>query len=50
MVPVGRLVILRSVPKSQLVNAMAWPSIPALIGPLIGRPVGGLIVTRVSWR
>jgi EmrB/QacA subfamily drug resistance transporter len=50
MVPVGRLVLLRAVPKSQLVNAMAWLSIPALIGPLIGPPVGGFIVTHVSWR
>lgn len=50
MVPVGRLVLLRSVPKSELVNAMAWLSVPALIGPLLGPPIGGLIVTHVSWR
>ncbi|WP_439577467.1 MDR family MFS transporter [Elioraea sp.] len=50
MVPVGRLVLLRSVPKSQLVSAMAWLSIPALMGPLLGPPVGGLIVTHASWR
>lgn len=50
MVPVGRLVLLRSVPKSELVSAMAWLTMPALIGPIIGPPLGGLIVTHVSWR
>lgn len=49
MVPVARLVLLRSVPKAQLINAMAWVSIPALVGPLVGPPVGGLIVTYLSW-
>jgi EmrB/QacA subfamily drug resistance transporter len=50
MVPVGRLVLLRTVPKSQLVDAMSWVTAPALIGPVLGPPVGGLIVTYVSWR
>jgi EmrB/QacA subfamily drug resistance transporter len=50
MVPVGRLVLLRSVAKADLVAAMAWISIPALIGPVLGPPVGGLIVTYASWR
>src|SRR4051812_8063762 len=50
MVPVGRLVILRSVPKSELVSAMAFLSIPALIGPVLGPPVGGFIVTYSHWR
>jgi EmrB/QacA subfamily drug resistance transporter len=50
MVPVGRLVLLRSVPKSELVSAMAWLTVPALIGPIIGPPLGGLIVTHVNWR
>ncbi|MCU0985726.1 MAG: MFS transporter [Acetobacteraceae bacterium] len=50
MVPVGRLVLLRSVPKTELVSAMAWLTVPALIGPIIGPPLGGLIVTHVSWR
>ena len=49
MVPVGRLVLLRSVPKSELVSAMAYLTIPALVGPVIGPPLGGLIVTFVSW-
>ncbi len=50
MVPVGRLVLLRTVQKSELVAAMAWLSMPALIGPIVGPPLGGLIVTYVSWR
>src|SRR3954451_22808491 len=49
MTPVGRLVLLRSVDKSALVNAMAWVSIPALIGPVIGPPLGGFITTYASW-
>src|SRR6059058_5957773 len=50
MVPVGRLVLLRTVPKSELVRAMSYVSVPALIGPVIGPPLGGLIVTYSSWR
>ena len=50
MVPVGRLVLLRSAPKSELVAAMAWLTMPAMIGPVLGPPVGGLIVTYFSWR
>ena len=50
MVPVGRLVLLRSVPKSELVRAMAWFTVPALIGPLVGPPLGGFITTYLHWR
>jgi len=50
MVPVGRLVLLRTIPKSELVRAMSYISIPALIGPVIGPPLGGFIVTYSSWR
>jgi EmrB/QacA subfamily drug resistance transporter len=50
MLPVARLVLLRSVPKSELVGAMAWLTIPALIGPIVGPPLGGLIVTLFSWQ
>jgi EmrB/QacA subfamily drug resistance transporter len=50
MVPVGRLVLLRTVPKSELVRAMSYVSVPALIGPVIGPPLGGLIVTYSSWQ
>ncbi len=50
MVPVGRLVLLRSVPKSELVGAMTFVTVPALLAPILGPPVGGLIVTYASWR
>ena len=50
MVPVGRLVVLRIVPKSGLVDAMSYLTIPAVLGPVLGPPVGGFIVTYGSWR
>ena len=50
MVPVGRLVVLRSIPKRDLVNAMAWLTTPALIGPVVGPLVGGFITTYFHWR
>lgn len=50
MVPVGRLVILRTVPKEELVSALAWLTIPALLGPVIGPPLGGFITTYFDWR
>jgi len=50
MVPVGRLVILRTVPKAELISALAWLTIPALMGPVIGPPLGGFITTYISWR
>jgi EmrB/QacA subfamily drug resistance transporter len=50
MVPVGRLIILRTVAKSELVGALAMLTIPALIGPLLGPPIGGFITTYFHWR
>jgi EmrB/QacA subfamily drug resistance transporter len=50
MAPVGRVVLLRSVPKSDLVRAMSWLTIPAMLGPVLGPPLGGFIVTYASWR
>lgn len=50
MVPVGRLVILRTAPRAELVRALAWLTIPALVGPLIGPPLGGFIATYFHWR
>ena len=50
MIPVGRLVLLRTAAKNELVAAMAWLTIPALIGPVVGPPLGGIIATYTSWR
>jgi len=50
MMPVGRLVLLRSVPKHELVQAMSYLTMPAMLGPVLGPPVGGFIVTHFSWR
>ena len=50
MMPVGRLTIIRTFPKAELLNAMNFVIIPALIGPLLGPTIGGLIVHWVSWR
>jgi EmrB/QacA subfamily drug resistance transporter len=49
MAPVGRLVLVRSVDKRSLVDAMTWLTMPALIGPLLGPPLGGFITTYFSW-
>ena len=50
MVPVGRLVLLRSIAKTDLVTAMAYLTVPALIGPVAGPPLGGFITTYFHWR
>jgi EmrB/QacA subfamily drug resistance transporter len=50
MVPVGRLVLLRTAPRNELVAAMAWLTMPSLLGPVLGPPVGGFIVTYFNWR
>ena len=49
MTPVARLILVRSVDKRELVLAMVWVTMPALIGPLIGPPLGGFITTYFSW-
>jgi EmrB/QacA subfamily drug resistance transporter len=49
MTPVGRMVLVRTIAKRDLLNAMAWVTMPALIGPVIGPPVGGFITTYASW-
>src|SRR5256885_6836665 len=49
MPPVGRLVLIRAVDKRALIDAMAWVSMPALIGPVMGPPLGGFITTYASW-
>jgi len=50
MMPVGRLVLMRSVEKRDLIQATSWVLIPAVIGPIMGPPLGGLIVTYLDWR
>lgn len=49
MLPVGRLILLRSVPPSQLVNAMVWFTVPGAIGRLAGPLFGGAVVSITSW-
>jgi EmrB/QacA subfamily drug resistance transporter len=49
MTPVGRMVLVRSISKRDLVNAMAWVTTPALVGPVLGPPVGGFITTYATW-
>ena len=50
MVPVGRLVLLRSVPRNEVIQALATLTIPALVGPVVGPPLGGFITTYFDWR
>ncbi|HXX06909.1 MAG TPA: MFS transporter [Pseudolabrys sp.] len=49
MTPVGRMVVVRTISKRELVGAMAWVTTPALIGPVLGPPVGGFITTYATW-
>ncbi len=49
MTPVGRMVLVRTISKRELVGAMAWVTTPALIGPVLGPPVGGFITTYATW-
>jgi EmrB/QacA subfamily drug resistance transporter len=49
MTPIARLVLIRATPRRELVRAMAWLTLPALIGPLAGPPIGGFLTTFLSW-
>ena len=49
MTPVGRLIMVRSIDKRMLVHAMSLVTMPALIGPICGPPLGGFITTYASW-
>lgn len=49
MTPLARLVLLRATPKHDLVNAMSWLVVPALMGPMMGPPIGGFLTTYFSW-
>lgn len=50
MTSVGRLIVFRNTPKSQLVRAINWMTVPMLIGPAVGPPIGGFLTEYVSWR
>jgi MFS family permease len=49
MTPVARLALLKAVPRREILNAMTWVTIPAMLGPIAGPPLGGFIVTYWSW-
>ncbi len=50
MVPVGRLVLMRAIPKSEYVAALSYLTMPALLGPIIGPALGGAITQYAHWR
>jgi EmrB/QacA subfamily drug resistance transporter len=50
MTSVGRLIVFRTTPKSQLVRAINWMTVPMLLGPTLGPPIGGFLTEYVSWR
>ncbi|MGL4396534.1 MAG: MFS transporter, partial [Hyphomicrobium sp.] len=50
MMPVGRLIVLRTIPKAGMIDALAWLTIPALLGPVLGPLLGGFISTYFDWR
>ena len=49
MTPVGRLIVVGSVPRERLVSAMAAFTMPALVGPMVGPPLAGLVLTFADW-
>ena len=50
MSPVGRVIVLRTAPKSELMRAFGITIWPGLVAPIIGQPIGGLIATYLSWK
>jgi MFS family permease len=50
MLPVGRLILLRSIEKSERIGVMAWLLVPGQLGPVVGPLLGGFIATFTSWR
>ena len=49
MTPVGRVIVLKTAPRADLIKAMTYVTIPAALAPLLGPSVGGFIVTYWSW-
>lgn len=49
MTPVGRLILLQSFPRSELMRAMVYMTLPAVVGPVIGPLLGGVLTTYLSW-
>ncbi|NKI99276.1 MFS transporter [Novosphingobium sp. SG707] len=50
MMPVGRLILIRCTPREELMAALSWLVMPALVGPILGPPLGGFIITWLDWR
>ena len=50
MVPVGRLILFRRVQREELLAATTWLTMPALVGPVLGPPLGGFLTDALSWR
>lgn len=49
MTPVARLIVVGSTPRDKLITAMGWFTMPALLGPLMGPPLAGLVLTFADW-
>ncbi|MBI1683804.1 MFS transporter [Caulobacter hibisci] len=49
MTPVARLIVVSSTPKDKLISAMGWFTMPAMVGPLIGPPIAGLVLSVADW-
>jgi EmrB/QacA subfamily drug resistance transporter len=49
MTPVGRLIVVNSAPRDRFVAAMSWFTMPALVGPLVGPPLSGLVLAVADW-
>jgi EmrB/QacA subfamily drug resistance transporter len=49
LMPLGRVIVVRAADRSELVSALNWLLIPAIVGPLVGPPLGGLITSYASW-
>ena len=50
MVPVARLLLLRQIRKDEMLSAMAWLTMPAMIGPISGPPLGGFLTDAFGWQ